>query len=415
MSSIPDAEIRYEQTRRLPALIERVVSLPVLPGDRPDQIRTKRLFTAAIWGSLVTSAISVYQFYLFDAPWAAAAVGLPILAAGLTLVAMWLRPSTFPAVMHLIAFGSMSATALVIVMFGGVFETAGNTLWSVLAVVGAVAIFADRRAHAWLAVFAISVVGSFFVSQQREPLYILPNREYFAVFNLLTVGLFIYVVLYHFVTRSARLYRQSESLILNILPEAVADRLRTSGEMIADEYDSASILFADIADFTPLTAALEPNEVVNLLNEVFTAFDRLVEARNLEKIKTIGDSYMVAAGVPVKRDDHARAICDLALDIKEQLATGRFGGRRIEMRIGIASGPVMGGIIGQQKFSYDLWGDTVNLASRMESTGSVGRIQLPSATRELVAEWFVFEERGIVEVKGRGPIETCFLLDRVRA
>ncbi len=396
----------------LPELANRMISLAVLPGDRPDLIRTKRLFTAAMWASIVTSVVSVYQLFVFDAPWAAAAVGIAIVAAVITLVLLWLRPTTFPAVMHIVVLGTMITNTAVTILYGGIDEAAGNALWAVLVVVGAVAIFADRRAFFWLAVFVVNVVGASIVADRVDPRYVQPEESYLSLFNLVVVTVFIFVVLYYFVRQSARLYRQSEGLLRNILPNEIADRLKASDDMIADEFPAASILFADIAGFTPIASQLEPGETVNLLNDVFTAFDQLVAARGLEKIKTIGDAYMVASGVPAAREDHAEAICDLALDIQEHLKSNTLGGRQIEMRIGIASGPVMAGIIGRQKFSYDLWGDTVNLASRMESTGIPGRIQMPAATRELVGELFVWEERGFVDVKGRGPIDTCFLVGR---
>jgi guanylate cyclase len=319
---------------------------------------------------------------------------------------------SFPAVMHVVCAGTLLTTTAVIVIFGGIFETAGNTWWAMITVIGAVAIFADRRAHIWLTVFVVTTIVAFVISLQVEPLYVLPNRGYFALFNLITITLFIYLILYYFVRQSARLYSESEMLLRNVLPDEIADRLKSSDEMIADEFPSASILFADIVGFTPLAVDLEPREAVNLLNEVFTGFDRLVESRGLEKIKTIGDAYMVASGVPVPRDDHARALCELAVDLQEHLASTSFRGRSLQMRIGIASGPVTAGIIGRRKFSYDLWGDTVNLASRMETMGSPGRIQVPAATRALAAEGFLWEERGVVEVKGRGPVETWYLLER---
>jgi class 3 adenylate cyclase len=199
----------------------------------------------------------------------------------------------------------------------------------------------------------------------------------------------------------------------NILPDPVVERLKRENRMIADEFAAASILFADVAGFTPMSARLKPEQVVEMLNDVFTGFDGLVAECGLEKIKTIGDAYMVAAGVPVARDDHAIAICDLALAMQEHLESREFGGRRLEMRIGIASGPVMAGIIGTQKFSYDLWGDTVNVASRMESAGVPGRIQVTDDTRRLVEEHFECEERGLVDVKGKGELRTWFLNGRV--
>ncbi len=404
---------RIPHPRGWPALLDRMISFAVEADDRPDQIRTKRLFTAAMWGSMLTSSVSVYQFYVFSAPWAAAAVFAPVLAAAFALIAMAADSRTFPAVMHIVCAGTLITTTSVIVLFGGVFEAAGNTSWAVLTVIGAVAIFADRRSHIWLAVFVITTIGAFVVSRQLETFYALPNRQYLSLFNLLVVTLFIYVMLYYFVRQSARLYRESERLLRNVLPDEIADRLKSSDEVIADEFTSASILFADIVGFTPLAADLHPAATVNLLNEVFTGFDRMVESRGLEKIKTIGDAYMVASGVPVARDDHARVLCELAVDLQEHVATTTFQGRTLQMRIGIASGPVMAGIIGRHKFSYDLWGDTVNLASRMETTGTPGRIQVTPATKATVADAFTWEERGVVDVKGRGPVETWYLVGRI--
>ncbi len=407
-----DTSGRHDPDTTARPWLDRVLSIAVLPTDRPDTVRTKRLFTGALWASITTTTISVYQYYLIDAPWAMVALTLPIITATVALFLTWRRPSTFPAVMHLVAAGTMGTTMIIIVLFGGVFETAGNTSWSVLAVVGAVAIFADRRAHFWLAVFIAGTIGAYLVSRVVEPLYVLPNRDMFALFNLIVVCVFIYVILYYFVRETARLYRQTDTLLRNVLPDDVADRLKDSDEMIADEFASASILFADVAGFTPMAATLEPGEVVTLLNEVFTDFDAMVAARGLEKIKTIGDSYMVAAGVPVIREDHARAICDLAIEMQEHIGSRGFAGHHLEMRIGIASGPVMAGIIGTHKFSYDLWGDTVNLASRMEATGTPGRIQVAKATHDMIAPWFVCEARGTVEVKGKGAIDTWYLVGR---
>lgn len=389
-----------------------MTDLAVLPGDRADLVKTKRLFTVAMWASLATSSISVYQLYLFEAPWAAVAVCIPIVTGVIALASMWLRPTTYPAVMHVVAFGTIATTVSMIIILGGVLEAAGNTSWGTLVVIGAVAIFADRRAHFWLAIFAISTIGAFLVAQQVDPLYVLPNSSYFAVFNVLIITAFIYAVLYYFVRQSARLYQETETLLLNILPDQIAERLKRSDDMIADGYDSASILFADVAGFTPMAARLAPEGVINLLNEVFTEFDDMVAERELEKIKTIGDAYMVAAGVPVERVDHARAICDLAIAMRDHVLSHRFADHILSMRIGIASGPVMAGIIGRQKFSYDLWGDTVNLASRMESTGTVGQIQMTPETRELVAPFFDCEKRGIVDIKGKGPMETWYLVGR---
>lgn len=405
-----DARGEFERSGRWPTLLARMLDLAVLPGDRPDLVRTKRLFTATMWASLVTTAVSVYQLYAIGARWPALAVSFPFVTAVVALVAMAARPFTYPAVMHVVAAGTLATSGVMVIVLGGVWEAAGATSWGVLVVVGAAAVFGDRRAHFWVVAFVVVVIGSALVAREVGPFDVLPNREYTATFNIVVVGVFVYAALYYFVRQSDRLYRQSEELIRNILPDAVVERLKTSDQMIADRYESASILFADIAGFTTMSAEMDPGDVIGILNEVFVAFDGMVTARGLEKIKTIGDAYMVAAGVPRESDDHAIEICHLALEMLGYLDARAPSQHPLEMRIGVATGPLMAGIIGRRKFSYDLWGDTVNLASRMESTGTPGRIQVDRATRTAASERFDFEERGMVEVKGRGPTTTWYLL-----
>jgi len=172
------------------------------------------------------------------------------------------------------------------------------------------------------------------------------------------------------------------------------------------------VLFADIAGFTPMSAGMTPAELVGLLNTIFTDFDTFVRELGLEKIKTVGDAYMVAAGVPAARPDHAHAIADLALRFRDHVAANRFDGQEIDLRIGINSGPIVAGVVGTYKFAYDLWGDVVNTASRMESGGVPGAIQITDATFELISDAFVCEPRGVISVKGKGEMNTYFLVGR---
>lgn len=398
--------------RRLPVLVERAVSLAVVPGDDVETIRTKRLLTGVLWLSLLSGTLSSWMLWSQGAFWAGMGVMGTVLTGAGSLLAMAIEPRTYPGVMHVIALVTIGVSALVVVLFGGFIEAGANSVWGILAVIGALAVFEDRRATYWLLAFVVSTVGAIWIAARLEPLYSYPDPGFFALFNLLMVLSLIYVALYYFVRKSKELFRESEDLLRNILPAEIADRLKESDLMIADEFDSASILFADIADFTPMTAAMAPGEVIDLLDHVFTAFDHLVKAAGLEKIKTIGDAYMAAAGVPVWRPDHAVALCDLALAMRERAAELAPAGRQIAVRIGIASGPVVAGIIGRHKFSYDLWGDTVNTASRMESLGAVNRIQIPRSTFDLVDHAFECEPRGTIEVKGKGPMETWFLVGR---
>ena len=206
---------------------------------------------------------------------------------------------------------------------------------------------------------------------------------------------------------------QTERLLLNILPEPIADRLKHDTRTIAENFAQVSVMFADIVGFTQIAARLRPIELINLLNQVFSTFDRLSEKHGLEKIKTVGDAYMVVGGLPVRRPDHAEAIAEMALDMQAAITKFcREMGNEFNIRIGINTGPVVAGVIGIKKFSYDLWGDTVNIASRMESHGVPGKIHVTTATYERLQEQYLFEKRGVIQVKGKGEMTTYFLQDR---
>jgi class 3 adenylate cyclase len=206
---------------------------------------------------------------------------------------------------------------------------------------------------------------------------------------------------------------KSESLLLNVLPSSIAERLKERRVSIADRFDEATILFADIVNFTVLSERISPVALVAMLDQVFSRFDALCDQYGLEKIKTIGDAYMVAAGIPEPRDDHVEAIASMALDmgrVLTELKGDDFA--QLNIRIGIHTGPVVAGVIGQRKFAYDLWGDAVNTASRMESHGQAGRIHVSRDVYERLRERFQFESRGSIPVKGKGELETWFLVGR---
>jgi len=206
---------------------------------------------------------------------------------------------------------------------------------------------------------------------------------------------------------------KAEHLLLNILPESIAKRLQKDSDTIADSFEEATVLFSDIVDFTRLSGEISATELVNLLNEIFSRFDRLVEQHGLEKIKTIGDSYMVVGGLPLPRQDHAEAVAEFALDMQQEIdAVNAQQGQAFMMRIGIHSGPVVAGVIGLKKFIYDLWGDTVNTASRMESHGLPGYIQVSDATYKHLKDKYVLQERGSIHIKGKGEMTTYFLQER---
>lgn len=206
----------------------------------------------------------------------------------------------------------------------------------------------------------------------------------------------------------------SEVLLRNALPTPIIDRLKTGVPLIADAHDDVTVLFADLVGFTPLAAKMSPPAVLGVLNQVFTEFDRLAAAAGVEKIKTIGDAYMAVAGAPEPRADHLVAMADLALALQAtQLPSP--AGEVLRFRVGMATGPVVAGIVGTHKFAYDLWGDTVNVAARMESHGVAGRIQVTGEVARRLRNSYEFESRGLIDIKGKGPTPTYFLTGRAQS
>ncbi|MDW8454900.1 MAG: adenylate/guanylate cyclase domain-containing protein [Oscillatoriaceae cyanobacterium SKYGB_i_bin93] len=210
-----------------------------------------------------------------------------------------------------------------------------------------------------------------------------------------------------------RQQEKTDHLLLNILPEPIVNRLKQEPSTIAEDFTDVTVLFADIVGFTQISSYLSPIQLVSLLNQIFSAFDRLTEQYGLEKIKTIGDAYMAVGGLPLPRKDHAEAIADMAIDMMAALEDfNKKNNQNFSIRIGIHSGPVVAGVIGLKKFIYDLWGDTVNTASRMESHSLAGRIHVSEATYQLLKERYLFEPRGVIHVKGKGEMTTYFLIGR---
>jgi len=207
--------------------------------------------------------------------------------------------------------------------------------------------------------------------------------------------------------------KKSDALLANILPDSIADRLKEQQEVIAESYPEITILFADLVNFTEFASKTSSVEIVSTLNEVFSFFDGLAEKHGVEKIKTIGDAYMAVAGLPDDKEEHAAQIADLALDMLEGI--GKFtwlDGQPLRLRIGINTGPVVAGVIGRKKYSFDMWGDAVNIAGRMEFHGVPDRIQVSAATYQCLRDSYLFEERGLLQIKGKGEMNTYFLIGK---
>ncbi len=208
---------------------------------------------------------------------------------------------------------------------------------------------------------------------------------------------------------------KSERLLLNILPQPIAERLKRGERTIADHFADVTVLFADLCDFTALASQTDPEDLVTLLNELFSRFDRLADRHGLEKIKTIGDSYLLVGGLPLPRPDHAEAVAEMALEMLAEVQDlNQDSGIRLRVRLGLNAGPVVAGVIGRKKFTYDLWGAAVNLASRMQSSGLPGHIHVPASFQQRLHDRFVFMERGTVQCKGVGEVHSYFLLAKKR-
>jgi guanylate cyclase len=396
---------------------DRVLAIGADPRDTADERFQKRLLVGVallilpvgfLWGCLYWA---VGEHGVALTPWAyvtGSASSLVVFAR--TRDFAFLRTAQLALILVLPALGT--------IMLGGLRESSGVILWSLLAPLGAVAFDRPGRAWPWFAAFVATVLLALVLSEVVRPDGAdLPEGfvRTFDVLNIVVVSFVAMLLLVTFARGRDVAQARVEALLLNVLPADVAQRLQSDPQSIADHFDDVSILFADVVDFTPLSSRLDAREVVGLLDTLFTSFDELVDRYDVEKIKTIGDCYMVAAGVPRRRPDHAHALAGLALEMRECakdcLPDG--AGRDLRLRIGISSGPVVAGVIGRRRFLYDLWGDTVNMASRMESHGTPDAIQITRSTWELLRDDFVAEPLGLVDVKGRGAVETWRLVGPV--
>lgn len=309
-------------------------------------------------------------------------------------------------------------------VIGGFEASSGVAIWAILSPVGALMILGTRQSTPWFALFMALAA----VSWQMNTIFAsnalpIPDhvKDAFFVMNLSGTATILYIVMRYFQSQKERVLKalaieqaRSDKLLLNILPESIASRLKAESLNIADSHESVTIMFADLVNFTQISAGMPPAELVNLLNQVFSRFDQLSEKYGLEKIKTIGDAYMVVGGVPNARSDHAEAVANMALDIQLALQeVSRKNGKELKMRIGINSGPVIAGVIGNSKFSYDLWGDTVNVASRMEHYAAPDSVQVTKATYLLLKDKYKFESLGQIVVKGKGEVDAYVLLGKL--
>jgi adenylate cyclase len=393
------------------ALITLVGRIGVDPSDSDETALRKRLAVVLCAGTLPLTLLWSTVYLAIGAPIAAAIPGFYTVFTPInTAIFAHTRNFRFYRFTQLLLI--LLLPWLVSLSLGGFKQSSVVIIWAALCPLGSLLLEDLRSTLFWIVGFVVLLILTAALQPALSP-SALPESFviWFFVLNVGAVITITFGLLYYFVGRRNFFQQQAEMLLLNILPKEISDVLKVEHRTIADEYTAVSILFADVVGFTPMAANMTPMELVDLLNQVFLCFDGLVEKYDLEKIKTIGDCYMVASGVPRSRSDHATALVNLALDMQAAVAGTRFGGRQLAFRIGINSGPVVAGIIGRKKFIYDLWGESVNLASRMESHGRTRCIQITRNTYELVKDAFYCEAMGIIEIKGTGQMEVWHVLD----
>ena len=404
--------------RLIQRLLDRAATIGADPHDDDERRLRKALLVllsvlilpiSLVWGTL---------FLALGAP--AGAIAYLYFIVSATALVIYSRTRDIEWLLRVELFAILLAPTISQAFVGGFLASGGVGLWGVLGALGALVFYGPPAGIRWFGAFVgvflvFGLAGEIFGGLSTLPRWF---QSTMVALNVTVGGSVVFFLLALFATQRAEALaalrleqNKAEDLLLNILPRSIADKLKADTATIADQIDAASILFADVVDFTPLSERLQPAEVVGMLDRLFTYFDLLAERHGLEKIKTIGDCYMVAAGVPTPRLDHARAMALMALDMREAMRSkdgvGQLG---LELRIGINSGPVVAGVIGRKRFLYDLWGDAVNMASRMESQGTRGQIQVTRETYELLKDEFELEPRGMVAIKGKGDVETWYLV-----
>jgi guanylate cyclase len=406
---------------RLDAILERLAGIGALPTD-DEETRLLKALTVLIAIVILPIAFVWAVLYLALGAWTGW-VAVVYAVVSIASMALFARTRNYELFLNIQLWDIVLSPTLSMIATGGLLPPGGVGVWGILAPLGALVFRGPRAGIRWFVVWLALFLGSGILGD----LVAGGANQFPTWFSNLMLGLniavggatmFILLALFAQQRIDAQSalqaeHERAEGLLLNILPGSIAERLKRRPGTIADQFDMVSVLFSDVVGFTPRSEGLPAADVVGLLDRLFSEFDVLAERYGLEKIKTIGDSYMVAAGVPTARTDHAHALANLALDMVAAVEpNGAVGDLKLQLRIGINSGPVVAGVIGRKRFLYDLWGDAVNTASRMESAGTPNRVQVTRATHDLIADAFVLEPRGMVAVKGKGEIETWYLTGR---
>ena len=393
--------------------IEQHVSLA---GDTETQRSQKTLAVIIFFvGAIITTLDATNNYFMgLVALGTIYYVAAGVLAAG--ALGIVLLPTTYVIIVFFTLLLNMGTDIAAHVVMGGYLSGLLILPYSLLIPILAVLLLPRRLVLLLIFLYLAAIILAGFLdpmgnslSAALEPAYVVQQ----STTTMIILGMLIAGASFYLFTMIEKYRRRADDLLLNMLPAPIALRLKENKETIADGYRDVTVLFADMVGSTPLFADLDPAQAVDWLNEVFSMFDRLVDKYGLEKIRTIGDNYMVAAGVPIPRDDHAQAMAGFALDMIRGLErVPAREGKRMAFRVGIHTGPLVAGVIGESKYQYDLWGDTVNIASRMESHGEAGKVHISKSTYDLLSDEFDCVSRGRTAIKGKGEMETWYVVDR---
>lgn len=405
------SKARRTWLERLPSWAKRLVTIGVLPHD-PEEERLRKA-SLVLTASMITALAVVWVVtYAVLGLYVSAAIPFGYQIISVASIVLLARTGRFE-------FFRASQLSLMLVLpvllqwsLGGFLASSGVMLWSLVSPLGAL-VFSPRPLpwfSGYLALTVVSGVVEPFLTSAAIPASV---NVVFFVLNIGGVSTVVYFLLRYFMRGLALEREKSEELLLNVLPASIARRLKAGERPLADRFEEVAVLFADLVGFTHMSEQLTPEDVVEMLDGLFSEFDLIAEEWQLEKIKTVGDAYMVVGGLPEPRPDAPEAVAEMALEMQELVAGYDTSlGEKLRLRVGIDIGPVVAGVIGKRKFTYDLWGDTVNMASRMESHGIPGQIQVTPRAYERLKHLYRFEPREPVEVKGKGRTVPFLLVGR---
>lgn len=383
--------------------------------DDTDEIRSEKnsIFLVAAACSVAGVVWAGMYFLLFGAVLVSVLPLAFVVSVGAALVASHLTGNHRIAIYAQIA-GIIYITAFAEWMIGGMYDSGFVMAWATMGPLLALMYFTPRQSVIWLLLFLVNVAitAAFegYFSQNAMPVS-KEAKAFFYVMNLSAPAIVVFAFASYFVRTALNERQKADRLLLNILPAEIARKLKTNQGTVADEFEDVTVLFADIVDYTSYSDRRKPSDLVTKLDEIFHIFDELAVRHGLEKIKTIGDAYMVVGGLPNPMGGHDEAIARFALEMQAAIQkVARDEGTPFKLRIGIHSGSVVAGVIGRSRIAYDLWGDTVNVASRLEASSGTGRIHVSDTFRSRLADRFRFEKRDPIEIKGKGRMDTYYLL-----